>query len=135
FWGRPRFTAPLLTAFAVRCGGLLSVLALMGCEPGIFPSKGAVGKGDTTILIDSLAILLAIVVPTIVVVRKASSGANITAGRITTAPGNAACATFTRLRYATRKQTALDLGQQPLCSAVFACRTDLSARFRLYSSD
>src|SRR5262245_25110351 len=66
FWGRPRFTAPLLTAFAVRCGGLLSVLALTGCEPGIFPSKGIIGKGDTTILIDSLAIMLAIVVPTIV---------------------------------------------------------------------
>jgi cytochrome o ubiquinol oxidase subunit 2 len=64
--GWPRVIAALLTAFAVRCGGLLSFLALTGCEPGILPSKGVIGKGDTTILIDSLAIMLAIVVPTIV---------------------------------------------------------------------
>ena len=54
------------TAFAVRCSGLLPLLALTGCEPGILPSSGVVGKGNTTILIDSLAIMLAIVVPTIV---------------------------------------------------------------------
>jgi cytochrome o ubiquinol oxidase subunit 2 len=36
-----------------------------GCEPGILPSQGLVGKGDTQILIDSLAIMLVIVVPTI----------------------------------------------------------------------
>src|SRR5215475_8284100 len=54
------------TAFAVRCSSLLSLLALTGCEPGILPSNGVIGKGDTTILIDSLAIMLAIVIPTIV---------------------------------------------------------------------
>jgi len=53
-------------ARVMRCGGLLALLALTGCEPGIFPSKGIVGKGNTTILIDSLAIMLAIVIPTIV---------------------------------------------------------------------
>ena len=51
---------------AQRCGGLLALLALTGCEPGILPSQGVVGKGNTTIMIDSLAIMLAIVVPTIV---------------------------------------------------------------------
>src|SRR5262249_38739749 len=61
-----RFTTPLRSNFAVRGGGLLSLLALTGCEPGIFPSNGTVGAGNTTILIDSLAIMLAIVVPTIV---------------------------------------------------------------------
>src|SRR5262249_49561879 len=50
---------------AVRCGSLVPLLALTGCDPGILPSLGAVGKGDTTIMIDSLAIMLAIVVPTI----------------------------------------------------------------------
>jgi cytochrome o ubiquinol oxidase subunit 2 len=62
----PRFRAPPTTARALRCGGLLALLALTGCEPGILPSQGVVGKGDTTIMIDSLAIMLAIVVPTIV---------------------------------------------------------------------
>ena len=56
--GRPR---------ALRCGGMLTLLALTGCGPGILPSQGFVGKADTTIMIDSLAIMLAIVVPTIVV--------------------------------------------------------------------
>jgi cytochrome o ubiquinol oxidase subunit II len=42
------------------------LLALTGCGPGILPSQGVVGKGNTTIMIDSLAIMLAIVVPTIV---------------------------------------------------------------------
>jgi cytochrome o ubiquinol oxidase subunit II len=63
--GWPRVVAALLTAFAARCGALLAPLALTGCEPGILPSQGPVGKGDTTILIDSLAIMLAIVIPTI----------------------------------------------------------------------
>jgi cytochrome o ubiquinol oxidase subunit II len=63
---RPRFRARPPIALALRCGGLLALLALTGCEPGILPSQGVVGKGDTTIMIDSLAIMLAIVVPTIV---------------------------------------------------------------------
>src|SRR5262249_21419403 len=63
-----RFTIPLRSNFAVRGSGLLSLLALTGCEPGIFPSNGTVGAGNTTIMIDSLAIMLAIVVPTIAAV-------------------------------------------------------------------
>jgi len=62
---RPRFRAPRPIALALRCGGLLALLALTGCEPGILPSYGPIGKGNTTIMIDSLAIMLAIVVPTI----------------------------------------------------------------------
>jgi cytochrome o ubiquinol oxidase subunit 2 len=61
----PRFVACPPIALALRGGGLLALLALTGCDPGILPSQGTVGKGDTTIMIDSLAIMLAIVVPTI----------------------------------------------------------------------
>ena len=57
---RPCFRGRAL--IALRCGGLLALLVLTGCEPGIFPSQGVVGKGNTTIMIDSLAIMLAIVV-------------------------------------------------------------------------
>lgn len=63
---RPRFRGRPPIALALRCGGLLALLTLAGCEPGILPSQGVVGKGNTTIMIDSLAIMLAIVVPTIV---------------------------------------------------------------------
>jgi len=52
-------------ASAVRAGVMLAPLSLTCCEPGILPSQGLVGKGDTQILIDSLAIMLVIVVPTI----------------------------------------------------------------------
>src|SRR6516162_11289015 len=50
---------------AARSGAVLALLSLTACEPGILPSQGLVGKGDTQILIDSLAIMLVIVVPTI----------------------------------------------------------------------
>jgi cytochrome o ubiquinol oxidase subunit II len=48
-----------------RCAGLLALLALTGCKAIVLDPRGFVGKGNTTILIDSLAIMLAIVVPTI----------------------------------------------------------------------
>ena len=38
---------------AVRSGAVLALFSLTGCEPGILPSQGFVGKGDTQILIDS----------------------------------------------------------------------------------
>jgi len=50
---------------AVSFGAGFALLSLTGCEPGILPSRGLVGKGDTQILIDSLAIILVIVIPTI----------------------------------------------------------------------
>jgi cytochrome o ubiquinol oxidase subunit 2 len=63
---RPRLRGQPPIALARRCGGVLALLALTGCEPGILPSQGIVGKGNTQIMIDSLAIMLAIVIPTIV---------------------------------------------------------------------
>ncbi|WP_174292348.1 ubiquinol oxidase subunit II [Sphingomonas bacterium] len=44
---------------------LLLPLALGGCEPGLLNPAGPVAAGERTILINSLAIMLAIVVPTI----------------------------------------------------------------------
>jgi cytochrome o ubiquinol oxidase subunit 2 len=40
-------------------------LALAGCQPAVLDPQGFVGSSERTILIDSLAIMLAIVVPTI----------------------------------------------------------------------
>ncbi len=40
-------------------------LALAGCQAGVLDPQGPVGLADRTILIDSMAIMLAIVVPTI----------------------------------------------------------------------
>ncbi len=55
----------LPVAPAARSSAVLALLSLTGCEPGIIPSQGLVGKGNTQILMDSLAIMLVIVVPTI----------------------------------------------------------------------
>ncbi len=51
----------------VRCTVLLSPLALSACQAAILDPQGPVGAAEKTILIDSLAIMLAIVVPTICV--------------------------------------------------------------------
>jgi cytochrome o ubiquinol oxidase subunit 2 len=45
---------------------VLPLLALAGCEPGLLDPAGPVGAGERTILYDSLAIMLCIVVPVIV---------------------------------------------------------------------
>jgi cytochrome o ubiquinol oxidase subunit 2 len=62
----PSLQVRSLVALAVRCAGLLGLLALTGCRLIVLDPQGLVGKGDTTILIDSIAIMLAIGVPTIV---------------------------------------------------------------------
>jgi cytochrome o ubiquinol oxidase subunit 2 len=49
---------------AISC--LAAVAALAGCAPAVLDPRGPVGAADRTILIDSLAIMLAIGVPTIV---------------------------------------------------------------------
>jgi len=54
-----------VTAAAVRCGSLIALLVLTACQ-GVLDPQGPVGEADKTILIDSLAIMLAIVVPTII---------------------------------------------------------------------
>jgi cytochrome o ubiquinol oxidase subunit 2 len=45
---------------------LIACLALGGCSAALFDPRGPVGQAEKTILLDSLAIMLAIVVPTIV---------------------------------------------------------------------
>ncbi len=49
---------------ALRLGGLLLTLALAGCQPNVLNPQGEVGRGAATILIDSVVIMLAIVIPT-----------------------------------------------------------------------
>jgi cytochrome o ubiquinol oxidase subunit 2 len=44
---------------------LLAPLALTACQPAVLDPQGSVGIAEKTILIDSLAIMLAIVVPTV----------------------------------------------------------------------
>lgn len=46
----------------------IGAVSLEGCRSGILDPDGPVGSADRTILIDSLAIMLAIVIPTIIVV-------------------------------------------------------------------
>jgi cytochrome o ubiquinol oxidase subunit II len=48
-----------------RCSILLAPLVLAACQHGVLNPKGPVGAANKTILIDSLAIMLAIVLPTI----------------------------------------------------------------------
>ena len=49
----------------VAIGG---ALLLSGCNFGVLTPAGPVGSADATIMLDSLAIMLAIVVPTIIAV-------------------------------------------------------------------
>jgi cytochrome o ubiquinol oxidase subunit 2 len=50
---------------ATRCVVVMAPLVLTACEPAVLDPQGVVGIAEKTILIDSLAIMLAIVVPTI----------------------------------------------------------------------
>jgi cytochrome o ubiquinol oxidase subunit II len=50
---------------ALRGAVVLASVALTGCQPAVLDPQGVIGIADKTILIDSLAIMLAIVVPTI----------------------------------------------------------------------
>ena len=54
-----------VTVLTARCGSLLAMLALTACQ-GVLDPQGPIGEANRTLLIDSLAIMLAIVVPTIV---------------------------------------------------------------------
>jgi len=58
---RPRSNA------AVRISCLMTLLSglLAGCDGGVLDPAGPVGRGERTILLDSLAIMLVIVVPTV----------------------------------------------------------------------
>ena len=59
--GRPRSRR---WSIALRFGGFIAALALAGCQPNVLDPQGVVGRGDATILLNSVAIMLAIVVPT-----------------------------------------------------------------------
>jgi cytochrome o ubiquinol oxidase subunit II len=52
-------------ARASRAGIIVAPLALTGCDLAVLDPKGYIGASNETILIDSVAIMLAIVVPTI----------------------------------------------------------------------
>jgi cytochrome o ubiquinol oxidase subunit 2 len=53
-------------AAAVRCATVIAPIMLTGCQAAVLDPKGVIGLADRTILIDSLAIMLAIVIPTII---------------------------------------------------------------------
>ena len=50
---------------AARCAAFMTPIVLTACQPAVLDPQGPVGLAQKTILIDSLAIMLAIVVPTI----------------------------------------------------------------------
>ena len=50
---------------AVRWFGAAALLMLTACEPGVLNPRGVVGVGERAILLGSVAIMLAIVVPTV----------------------------------------------------------------------
>jgi cytochrome o ubiquinol oxidase subunit 2 len=53
------------SARAGRCAVLMAPIFLTACQPAVLDPQGFVGIAEKTILIDSVAIMLAIVVPTI----------------------------------------------------------------------
>jgi len=54
-----------MIALAARCGIRLAPLVLAACQPAVLDPHGAIGDADKSILIGSVVIMLAIVVPTI----------------------------------------------------------------------
>jgi cytochrome o ubiquinol oxidase subunit II len=54
-----------ISARASRRAAILAPIVLTACEPAVLDPQGLVGIAEKTILIDSMAIMLAIVVPTI----------------------------------------------------------------------
>src|SRR4051794_39773546 len=53
-------------SLALRGLGTALLVALAGCQSAILDPRGPVGRAEKIILIDSLAIMLAIIVPTMV---------------------------------------------------------------------
>ena len=58
-------SAQSTNARAIRRAIVLAPIVLTACQPAVLDPQGVVGIADKTILIDSLAIMLAIVVPTV----------------------------------------------------------------------
>ena len=61
---RQRLKERSQVVLGLKLGGLLLTLALAGCQPNVLNPQGEVGRGAATILIDSVVIMLAIVIPT-----------------------------------------------------------------------
>jgi cytochrome o ubiquinol oxidase subunit II len=59
----PRF---LIRPAASRIAAMLPVLAFGGCSGGVLDPKGPIGAANSLIMLDSLAIMLAIVIPTLI---------------------------------------------------------------------
>jgi cytochrome o ubiquinol oxidase subunit II len=53
------------SARAARCAVVMAPIVLTACQPAVLDPQGIIGLSEKTILIDSLAIMLAIVLPTI----------------------------------------------------------------------
>jgi len=64
--GRPSRRQRSTGARAARCAVIMAPIVLTACQPAVLDPKGIIGIAEKTILIDSLAIMLAIVVPTII---------------------------------------------------------------------
>jgi cytochrome o ubiquinol oxidase subunit II len=62
---RDGFSGRLRLVRAARWGLVVAPIVLTGCHLAVLDPQGVIGIADKTILIDSLAIMLAIVVPTI----------------------------------------------------------------------
>jgi cytochrome o ubiquinol oxidase subunit II len=54
-----------MSARAARPATVMAPVVLADCQPAVLDPQGVIGIAEKTILIDSLAIMLAIVVPTI----------------------------------------------------------------------
>ena len=55
-----------VVTLTARCVVLSALIALTACQPAVLDPRGPVGEAQKTILINSLAIMLAIVIPTLV---------------------------------------------------------------------
>ena len=74
---------------AFRLAPLSATLLLSGCDWAVLDPKGPIGDANATILIDSVAIMLAIVVPTIVATLGSRGGSGLpTPGRSICRTGN-----------------------------------------------
>ena len=62
---RPSQRLRWTSARAGRCAVVMAPIVLTACQPAVLDPRGIIGIAEKTILIDSLAIMLAIVVPTI----------------------------------------------------------------------
>ena len=61
----PSRRARLICSRPGRCVAVIAPIVLTACQPAVLDPQGIIGIAEKTILIDSLAIMLAIVIPTI----------------------------------------------------------------------